>query len=79
MLALHKLVTADFYYVAQIGKVGLIAVVELAAFRDIWAHRSVGYGILGYLVKRLSLGGHGILLPAEHKCCSYTSACVLFN
>jgi hypothetical protein len=79
MLALNKLVTADFYYVAQVGKVGLIAEVELAALRDIRAHRPVGYGIFGFLFKRLSLGAHGVLLTAEHNRCSYALICVLFN
>ena len=61
MLALNKLVTADFYYIAQVVEIGLIAAVEMTAIGNVWTHRAISYGIFDDIIKCLRLGVHEVL------------------
>jgi hypothetical protein len=67
ILALYKLVTAEFNYIAQVGKVGLIAEVEFATICNVWAHRTVRYGILFDHFRLLRVGVHVTLQFPELK------------
>ena len=65
MPALHKLVAAEFYDVAQVVQVGLIAGVEMSAIHDVWTHRAISYGIFGDHIRLLKLCVHRVLPPPE--------------